>query len=320
MAAVGSSGPMGRSEHPVPERTTTERSGAARAATSFLRLPPQLMVLGAILSVQVGAAIGRSLFDQVGATGVTFLRVAIAAVVLAVIVRPDVRSWGRQAWVAAVVLGATMAGMNLVFYLSLRTVPLGVAVTVEFLGPLVLSLVQTRRLVDLVWALLAAAGVALLGLGTSSGFPLSGLLLAGLAGLFWAGYILCSARLGQVLPGAGGLAVSLSVAAVLVAPFGLTEATAVLDDPVLLVPAAAVALLSSVIPYGLELEALRTIPTRVFGILMSLEPAAAAAAGWVLLGQDLGVSEMAALVLVSAASLGVTLGRRRDDMPLQPLE
>ena len=183
-----------------------------------------------------------------------------------------------------------------------------------------LSLVQTRRVVDLVWALLAAAGVALLGLSTTSGIPLSGLALAGLAGLFWAGYILGSARLGQVLPGAGGLAVSLSVAAVLVAPFGLAQAGAVLDDPILLVPAAAVALLSSVIPYGLELEALRSIPTRVFGILMSLEPAAAAAAGWVLLSQALGARELTALVLVSAASLGVTLGRRPDAMPLQPLE
>ena len=150
-------------------RRTDHTSTAARAATTASRFPPQLMVLGAILSVQVGAAIGRSLFDQVGAAGVTFLRVAIAAVVLAVVIRPDVRAWERRAWVAAAALGATMAGMNLVFYLSLRTVPLGVAVTVEFLGPLVLSLVQTRRLVDLVWALLAAAGVALLGLSTTSG-------------------------------------------------------------------------------------------------------------------------------------------------------
>ncbi len=298
---------MGRPDH----TGTIRRTGA---------VPPQLMVVGAILSVQIGAAIGRSLFDQIGAAGVTFLRVAIAAVVLAVVVRPDVRSWDRRAWTAAAVLGDTMAGMNLVFYLSLRTVPLGVAVTVEFLGPLLLSLVQTRRAVDLVWALLAAGGVALLGLSTTSGIPLSGLVLAGLAGLFWAGYILGSARLGQVLPGSGGLAVSLSVAAVLVAPFGLAEATTVLDDPLLLLPAAAVALLSSVIPYGLELEALRTIPTRVFGILMSLEPAAAAASGWILLGQDLGARELTALALVSAASLGVTLGRRDDAMPLQPLE
>jgi inner membrane transporter RhtA len=210
--------------------------------------------------------------------------------------------------------------MNLVFYLSLRTVPLGVAVTVEFLGPLLLALVQTRRALDVLWALLAAGGVALLGLSTTSGIPASGLALAALAGVFWAGYILASARLGQVLPGTGGLAVALTVAALLVAPFGLGEAVAVLDDPLLLLPAAAVALLSSVIPYGLELEALRSIPTRVFGILMSLEPAAAAMAGWLLLSQALSPRELLALVLVSAASVGVTLGRREGQVPLQPLE
>ena len=284
------------------------------------RVPPQLMVVGAILSVQIGAAIGRSLFDEIGAAGVTFLRVGISALVLAVVIRPDVRRWDRRAWTAAVALGLTMACMNLVFYLSLRTVPLGVAVTVEFLGPLTLSLVQTRRVIDLMWVVLAGGGVALLGLDSTSGIPLSGLLLAGLAGVFWAGYILGSARLGRVLPGSGGLAVALSVATLVVAPFGAGEATAVFDHPALLVPAAAVALLSSVIPYGLELEALRTIPTRVFGVLMSLEPAAAATAGWIILGQDLGARELVALALVSLASAGVTLGRSDTAPPVQPLE
>lgn len=287
---------------------------------SVPHVPPHLLVVASIVSVQIGAAIGRSLFDRIGASGVTFLRVGIAALILAVVVRPDVRSWDRRAWTAAVVLGATLAAMNLVFYLSLRTVPLGVAVTVEFLGPLLLALVQTRRALDVLWALLAAGGVALLGLSTTSGIPASGLALAALAGVFWAGYILASARLGQVLPGTGGLAVALTVATLLVAPFGLGEAVAVLDDPLLLLPAAAVALLSSVIPYGLELEALRSIPTRVFGILMSLEPAAAAMAGWLLLSQALSPRELLALVLVSAASVGVTLGRREGQVPLQPLE
>ncbi len=283
-------------------------------------VPPQLMVVGAIVSVQVGAAIGRSLFDEMGATGVTFLRVFLAAVVLVVAVRPNVRSWDRRAWTAAVALGTALGCMNLVFYLSLRTVPLGVAVTVEFLGPLLLALVQTRRVVDLCWALLAAGGVALLGLNSSGAIPLSGLALAGLAGLFWAAYIVASSRLGQVLPGASGLAVSLTAASLIVAPFGASEAATVFERPELLIPAAAVALLSSLIPYGLELEALRTIPTRVFGVLMSLEPAAAAAAGWVILGQDLGRREVVALVLVSAASVGITLGRREDAVPVQPLE
>ena len=213
-----------------------------------------------------------------------------------------------------------MAGMNLVFYLSLRTVPLGVAVTVEFVGPLLLALAQTRRLVDLLWALLAAGGVVLLGADGASGIPVSGLALALVAGLFWAGYILASARVGQELPGLDGLAVALALAAAVVLPFGVSGASAVVGQPALLVAAFGVALLSSVLSYGLELVALRRMPTRVFGILMSAEPAAAALAGLVVLSQALGTREVVALVLVSAASAGVTLGRRETGVPTQPLE
>jgi inner membrane transporter RhtA len=213
-----------------------------------------------------------------------------------------------------------MAGMNLAFYLSLRTVPLGVAVTVEFVGPLLLAVVQTRRALDALWALLAGAGVALLGLDTTSGIPLSGLAFALLAGSLWAGYILASERVGRLLPGIDGLAVALAVATVLVLPFGLDGAAGVVDEPSLLVTALAVALLSSVLAYGLELVALRRLPTQVFGILMSLEPAAAAIAGLVVLDQSLGGREVAALVLVSVASGGITLGRRAGQRAPQPLE
>jgi inner membrane transporter RhtA len=284
------------------------------------RVPAPLLVLTAVASVQVGSALARTLFDDLGAAGVTLLRLALSAALLLALVRPRARSWDRRAWQAALMLGATMAGMNLVFYLALRTVPLGVAVTVEFVGPLLLALAQTRRLLDLLWACLAASGVVLLGAHPGSDVPLSGLALALLAGLFWAGYILASARVGQVLPGVDGLAVALAVGALLVLPFGLDGASAVLDRPSLLVAAAGVALLSSVLSYGLELVALRRMPTRVFGILMSIEPAAAALAGLVVLDEQLGPREVAALLLVSLASAGVTLGRRADAGPLQPLE
>ena len=290
------------------------------ASASASRVPPGVLVLGAIASVQTGSAVARTLFDDLGAAGVTLLRLALSAALLLVFLRPTVRSWTAQQWQAAGLLGVTMAGMNLVFYLSLRTVPLGVAVTVEFVGPLLLALAQTRRLLDLLWALLALSGVVLLGADTTSGLPLSGLLLALIAGLFWAAYILASARVGQVLPGLDGLAVALAVGTALVLPFGLSGASAVLDRPVLLLGALAVALLSSVLSYGLELVALRRMPTRVFGILMSLEPAAAAIAGLLVLSQALGLREVAALLLVSAASAGVTLGRRSDGLPVQPLE
>jgi inner membrane transporter RhtA len=189
-------------------------------------------------------------------------------------------------------------------------VPLGTAVTVEFLGPLVLALVQTRRALDAVWALLAGCGVALLGLDNSGAAPIGGLVLALAAGLCWAAYILLSARLGRVVPGTSGLVVALAAGTLLVLPFGAGEVTGVRDRPEVLIGCVAVALLSSVIPYGLEINALRRLPTRVFGILMSFEPAAAALAGLLLLGQRLGPRAMVALVLVSLASLAVTLGRK----------
>ena len=284
------------------------------------RVPAPLLVLTAIVSVQVGSSLAKQLFDDLGATGTTLLRLGLAAVLLLLVLRPKVRSWSRASWTASLLLGGAMAGMNLTFYLSLQTVPLGVAVTVEFLGPLLLALVQTRRAVDLLWAGLAAGGVALLGLDTSGDLPVSGLLLAFVAGLFWAAYIVTSARVGQVLPGTDGLAIALAFAALLVLPFGISGASAVLDRPSLLVAALGVALLSSVISYGLELAALRRIPTQVFGILMSLEPAAAAVAGLLVLGEELGGREVLALLLVSLASGGITLARRKDELPVQPLE
>jgi inner membrane transporter RhtA len=284
------------------------------------RAPAPLLVLVGIASVQCGSAVARGVFDELGASGVTLLRLALSGLLLLVIVRPAVRSWDARAWRASVLLGLAMSCMNLVFYLSLRNVPLGVAVTVEFIGPLLLALVQTRRVVDLLWALLATSGVVLLGADTSSDIPLSGLVLALVAGLFWAAYILASANVGQVLPGVGGLAVALGIGTLVALPFGASGASAVVHRPSLLLPALAVALLSSVVPYGLELSALRRIPTRVFGILMSLEPAAAALSGFVILGQALGLREVTALVLVSLASAGVTLARRDGGRPVQPLE
>ncbi|MCW2573160.1 MAG: ywfM-like transporter [Frankiales bacterium] len=289
-------------------------------ARSLQQVPAPLLVLVAIGSVQCGSAVARGVFDDLGAAGITLLRLGLASLLLLVVLRPRVRSWSGQAWRAAVLLGCVMAGMNLVFYLAIRTVPLGVAVTVEFVGPLVMALVQTRRGVDLLWAFLAASGVALLGADTTSGIPMSGLALALLAGLFWAAYILASAHVGRTLPGTDGLAIALAVAALLVLPFGADGAAAVVHHPALLLPAFGVAVLSSVLSYGLELSALRRIPTRVFGILMSLEPAAAAIAGLLFLDQRLHLREVSALVLVSAASVGVTVARGETAVPAQPLE
>jgi inner membrane transporter RhtA len=251
------------------------------------------------------------LFDELGATGTAFLRMTIGACVLLLVLRPPVRSWRRNQWTAAALLGVALAGMNVIFYLSLDRVPLGVAVTVEFTGPLLLALVQTRRLVDLLWAVLAGAGVAILGLQAANGdVQTLGLVLAFVAGLFWAAYILASARVGRLVSGIDGLAVALACGAVIVAPFGVSGASGIGSQPSLLLWASLVALLSTIIPYGLELTALRRIPTRVFGVLMSLQPAAAALAGLLILDQTLGAPELAALGMVTLASAGVTLMSR----------
>jgi inner membrane transporter RhtA len=279
------------------------------------QVPAPLLVVASIASVQIGSALARTIFDDVGATTVTLMRLGFASLLLLTVLRPKPWHWSREALRAAILLGVAMAGMNVAFYLSLRTVPLGVAVTIEFLGPLLLSLAQTRHLRDVVWVSLAGAGVALLGLQGGHHVPPEGLALALLAGAFWAAYILASARVGRLVPGVQGLAVAMTVSTLIALPLGVSGLPSALRDPAVLGVGLAVAVLSSIIPYGCELAALRRIPTRVFGVLMSLEPAAAALAGLLLLGQTLGSRELVALLMVSVASIGVTLGRRRDADP-----
>ena len=198
--------------------------------------------------------------------------------------------------------------MNLSFYASIDRIPLGVAVTFEFVGPLGVAVFGSRRPLDLVWVGLAACGILLLSDFGSGDLDGLGVALALLAGAFWAAYILVAARVGQNIPGNDGLAIAMAVAAVLLIPVGVADAGADLLQPAVLAVGAAVALLSSVIPYTLELEALRRLPAGVFGVLMSLEPAVAALAGFVVLGEALGARELVAIALVAAASAGAALG------------
>jgi inner membrane transporter RhtA len=260
------------------------------------------LVLLSVASSQAGGAIARTLFEDLGPAGVLLLRLAIAAVVLAAAIRPHPRAWTAAAWRASVLLGAFAAGLNLLSYLALNLAPQGVVVTASFVGPLALALAQTRRPADLLWALLAGAGVVLLGTRTGLDVPLPGLLLALAAGACGAGYILCSAA----VPGLGGLPIAFAVAALLVLPFGVTGAARVVGHTGLLAGVTAVALLSSVVPYALELIALRTMPTRIFGVLMSLQPAAAALAGLLILHQHLSRTALAALILVTIAGTAIT--------------
>lgn len=279
------------------------------------------LVIGSCLSLPFGAAVAAQLFPVLGPWGVTSLRVAIAAVLLVVIVRPRPRRWTRPQWTAAVLFGVSLAAMNGFFYAAIDRIPLGPAVAIEFLGPLVLAAVLTRRLADAVWVAVALLGMALLGIdGLIGAEPLDplGVLFILIAAGFWVMYIRMSARVGALIPGSSGLAMGLLVAAVLLIPVGVPAAATVAADPSLLLLAAITAVLSSVIPYSFELAALRRLPQRVFGVLLSLEPAFATLAGWLILGQDATVLRLVAVALVIAASVGTTLGVRRDRRGQEP--
>jgi inner membrane transporter RhtA len=267
-------------------------------------VPPTTLVLGAVASVQIGASLAKGLFDDVGPGGTVLLRVAFAAAILAAIWRPRLRGRTRADWRLVAAFGIALAGMNFAFYSALDVIPLGVAVTLEFVGPLGVSVALSRRALDLVWVALAGAGILLLANLSGEGTDASGVLLALLAGAFWAAYILLGARVGQRLEGGTGLAMALMVSTVVLLPFGLGQGGADLLDPAVLAAGLAVAILSSAIPYSLELEALRRLPARVFGVLMSLEPAMAALAGYVVLDQVLPGREVAGIALVVAASAG----------------
>jgi inner membrane transporter RhtA len=276
-----------------------------------MKTTPPLLVLLSVTCAQAGGAIARTLFADLGPPGVLLFRLAIAVPIVAVAAPPRVRTWTASAWLAVALLGVSSAGLTMLSYLALSIAPQGIVVTASFVGPLVLSLVQTRRPADLLWALMAAAGVVVLGLRTGVDVPLTGLLLALAAGACGAGYIVFSARVGQAVPGLGGLAVSFAVGALVVLPFGVAGAVELVHHPRLIPGLVTVAVLSSVVPYALELIALRSLPTRVFGVLMSLQPVAAATAGLLILHQHLGPAPIAALCLVTAAGVGITQGNRR---------
>jgi inner membrane transporter RhtA len=261
-------------------------------------------VVGAVLSVQLGAAAATTLFDEVGPTGTVFYRLLFAALVLVAVCRPDPRGAERRSLVLAAAFGVTLAAMNLCFYEALDRIPLGIAVTFEFVGPLTVALLGSRRPLDLAWIGLAAGGIVLL-TGPGGSAEAAGIVLALAAGGFWALYILLSARVGRAFSGGDGLALAMAVSAALMAAPGIAAGGGDLLDARVIAVGAAVALLSSAIPYSLELEALRRLRVGAFGVLMSLEPAIAALVGLVALQQGLAIAEVAGIVCVVAASAGV---------------
>ncbi|MFB2556845.1 EamA family transporter [Herbiconiux liangxiaofengii] len=282
-------------------------------------LPAPVLAVVAIVSVQFGNAFAGSFFAQVGPLGAAALRLAFGALILAAVVRPRLRGWDARTWLGVVLLGVALAGMNSLIYLAIAEIPIGVAVTVELFGPLAVAAAGIRRPVDALWVLLAVSGVALLGAEAGGALSPVGLLLAAGAAAFWALYIVTSSRLGPRVRGVDGLSAAMLVAAVIVVPLGAVPATdAVLDAPWLLAVFAGVALLTSAIPYALEFTALKTMSSRVFGVLSSLGPAMAALAGLTLLHQVLTVPQLAAIALVTAASVGVVATARRTAAPPLP--
>ena len=265
------------------------------------------LVVAAAASPQIGAAFAVTLFDELGPAGAAFLRLSLAAIVLWAIWRPRLSGDLRLAGAFGVSLGL----MNWSFYESIARLPLGVAVTIEFAGPLLVAVLGSRRPLDLVWVGLAAAGIVLLVDPGGGSLDPVGVAFALGAAVFWMAYIYLSKRTGAAFPGGSGLAIAMAVGALVVLPAGVIQGQGALIQPDLLGSALVVALLSSVLPYSFDLEALRRLPAAVFGVLMSLDPAVAALIGFVVLGQVLGGREVAAIGMVVVASAGAaTLSHR----------
>jgi inner membrane transporter RhtA len=291
------------------------------ASSPGTKLRPTLYVLAAVVSVQFGGALAAVLVPLIGASATVTMRLLISAVLMVAVIRPRLRGRSGQAWRAGLFFGASLAGMNFAFYQSLATLPLGVAVTIEFLGPLALSAVLSRRLRDMAAVVAALAGVVLISQALTVPWRelnLGGIAWAALAGAGWAAYILGSRSAGRHFDQLDGLAVALVVAAALVTPVGIATAHAPALTGSVLAGGVGIALLSSVLPYSLELLALRSIPPAVFGILLSLEPAVAALAGLVVLHQVLAVPQLLGMALVVAASAVVMVGGTPEAAPADP--
>ena len=292
----------------------TDRHGGSGGAPII----PALMVVGAATSQEVGAAFAIGLFTTLGAAGATLARFVVAGVILCVAVRPRVRGLTRRAWLAAASLGCALAVMNICFYEAISRIPLGMAVTIEVLGPLVLSVALSRRPAAWSWALLAFAGIAVLGLTPNRLGPLDGLGIgfAAAAAVGWAGYIVATSRAAQIFPRLDALAIATMIGAIPVLPFACVTID---GDAALTLRVAALALvvavMSSVLPYSLELWSLRTLAPSTFAVLACLSPVIAAVAGWAVLGQQLRWTHYVAIALVTLASVGAVRTAHRPDHP-----
>lgn len=290
--------------HSVPHMK--HRSGIADL------IPPHILVFLSIISVQLGASLATKLFPAIGSNGTVFLRLGFGAFILLLLWRPRLRSYTRYQVLLVGLFGITIAVMNASFYAAIARIPLGIAVTLEFIGPLGVAVVASRRVRDLLWVVLAAAGIFLLAPIANAAIDPIGVGFALLAAGGWAAYILLTVRVGRALPGGGGLAVSMGIAALVIAPAGIVSGGSTLLHPTILLMGLGIAILSSVIPFSLELEILRHLSARVFGVLMSLEPAIATLIGFIVLGETVGLRAIIAITLIVVATGGVSLFQQRN--------
>lgn len=278
---------------------------------SKLNIPPIPAVLLSIISVQCGAAIAKGLFPQIGAATTASLRIGLSAVILFIAFRPNLFKLNARQWKYVALYGACLGTMNMVFYMAIARIPVGLGVTLEFVGPLVLAIFGSKKAIDFIWVILAAIGIALIAPWTNTGLDIVGVLLALLAGVFWAGYIILGGRISKIMKGGDAVAIGMLFATIVILPFGIFSGGMGNLNPKLLGLGAALALLSSAIPFTLEMRALKHMPARTFSILMSLEPAMAALAALVFLQEYLSLKECFAVACVVIASAGSSLTARR---------
>lgn len=277
-----------------------------------INLPPVPAVLLSIISVQCGAAIAKGLFPEIGAAATASLRIGLSAIILLAAFRPNLTKLNAKQWKYVILYGLSLGAMNMVFYMAIERIPIGLGVTLEFVGPLLLAIFSSKKAIDFIWIVLAAIGIALIAPWTSNGLNLIGVLLALLAGGFWAAYIILGGRISKIMKGGEAVAVGMLFATLLILPFGIFSGGLNHLSPKLLGLGASLALLSSAIPFTLEINALKQLPARTFSILMSLEPAMAALAAFVFLQEYLSLTECIAVACVVIASAGSAITAKRS--------
>jgi len=285
--------------------------------TDKFKIPPFPAILLSIVSVQVGAALAKGLFPILGAAGTTTIRIGISALILLAFNRPNIKKLTKIQWKAILPYGLCLGAMNGIYYLSLSRIPLGLAVALEFIGPLMLSVFSSKRMIEYLWAVLAIIGIALITPWNGEGADLFGIIMALLAGVFWAGYIVLGKRTSAVIDGSQAVTVGMVFAIAVILPFGIADGGLANFTTAMIPSAIALGLLCSAIPFSLEIGALKHMPAKTFSILMSLEPAVAAICGVFMLKEFLSVVEWLAVVLIVIASLGATLTGKPEKQLIQ---